>query len=107
MDSRDPSCRRQGAPRTSARGALDPGPVSSAAVSVTPAGPGVTVLALVFAVLLAASHALAAEECFWSLDAPMIRITTPHIPLPSADKLEDATIPSVERLVREIREKMD
>jgi pyruvate/2-oxoglutarate/acetoin dehydrogenase E1 component len=50
---------------------------------------------------------IAAEECFWSLDAPIIRITTPHIPLPSADRLEDATIPSVERIVREIREKMD
>jgi pyruvate dehydrogenase E1 component beta subunit len=50
---------------------------------------------------------IAAEECFWTLDAPIIRITTPHIPLPSADKLEDATIPSVERIVREIREKMD
>ena len=50
---------------------------------------------------------IAAEECFWTLDAPMIRITTPHIPLPSADKLEDATIPSVERIVREIVEKMD
>jgi pyruvate/2-oxoglutarate/acetoin dehydrogenase E1 component len=50
---------------------------------------------------------IAAEECFWQLDAPIIRITTPHIPLPSADKLEDATIPSVERIVREIREKMD
>jgi pyruvate dehydrogenase E1 component beta subunit len=50
---------------------------------------------------------IAAEECFWTLDAPIIRITTPHIPLPSADRLEDATIPSVERIVREIREKMD
>jgi acetoin:2,6-dichlorophenolindophenol oxidoreductase subunit beta len=50
---------------------------------------------------------IAAEECFWSLDAPIVRITTPHIPLPSADRLEDATIPSVERIVREIREKMD
>ena len=50
---------------------------------------------------------IAAEECFWSLDAPIVRITTPHIPLPSADTLEDATIPSVERIVREIRERMD
>jgi len=50
---------------------------------------------------------IAAEECFWTLDAPMVRITTPHIPLPSADKLEDATIPSVERIVREITQKMD
>ena len=50
---------------------------------------------------------IAADECFWSLDGPILRITTPHVPLPSADKLEDATIPSVERIVREIREKID
>lgn len=48
-----------------------------------------------------------ADECFWELDGPIIRITTPHIPLPSADKLEDNTIPSVERIVREIRERID
>ncbi|MBX3664270.1 MAG: alpha-ketoacid dehydrogenase subunit beta [Burkholderiales bacterium] len=48
-----------------------------------------------------------ADECFWELDGPVVRITTPHIPLPSADKLEDATIPSVERIVREIVEKID
>ena len=48
-----------------------------------------------------------ADECFWELDGPVIRITTPHIPLPSADRLEDATIPSVERIVREIAEKID
>ncbi|MEA3155942.1 MAG: acetoin:2,6-dichlorophenolindophenol oxidoreductase subunit beta [Betaproteobacteria bacterium] len=50
---------------------------------------------------------IAADECFWSLDGPILRITTPHIPLPSADQLEDATIPSVERIVREIRDKID
>jgi pyruvate dehydrogenase E1 component beta subunit len=50
---------------------------------------------------------IAADECFWSLDGPILRITTPHIPLPSADKLEDATIPSVQRIVREISEKID
>jgi pyruvate dehydrogenase E1 component beta subunit len=49
---------------------------------------------------------IVAEECFWHLDAPIMRITTPHIPLPSADLLEDYTIPSVERIVREIRAKM-
>ena len=48
-----------------------------------------------------------ADECFWELDGPIIRITTPHIPLPSADRLEDNTIPSVERVVREIMEKID
>jgi pyruvate dehydrogenase E1 component beta subunit len=50
---------------------------------------------------------IAADECFWDLDGPIIRITTPHVPLPSADALEDNTIPSVERIVREIREKID
>jgi pyruvate dehydrogenase E1 component beta subunit len=48
-----------------------------------------------------------ADECFWELDGPIIRITTPHIPLPSADRLEDNTIPSVERIVREISQKID
>jgi len=50
---------------------------------------------------------IVADECFWDLDGPIVRITTPHVPLPSADELEDATIPSVERIVREIREKID
>jgi acetoin:2,6-dichlorophenolindophenol oxidoreductase subunit beta len=46
---------------------------------------------------------IAAEECFWDLDMPCHRITTPHIPLPSADSLEDAVLPSVDRIVQEIR----
>jgi len=50
---------------------------------------------------------IVADECFWDLDGPIIRITTPHIPLPAADQLEDNTIPSVERIVREVREKID
>jgi acetoin:2,6-dichlorophenolindophenol oxidoreductase subunit beta len=49
---------------------------------------------------------IVAEECFWSLDAPIVRITTPHIPLPAADKLEDATIPSVDRIVETLRRTM-
>jgi pyruvate dehydrogenase E1 component beta subunit len=50
---------------------------------------------------------IVADECFWDLDGPILRITTPHIPLPSADALEDATIPSAARIVKEIREKID
>jgi len=46
---------------------------------------------------------LVAEELFWDLDAPVIRITTPHVPLPAADELEDQTIPSVSRIVDTIR----
>jgi pyruvate/2-oxoglutarate/acetoin dehydrogenase E1 component len=44
-----------------------------------------------------------AEECFYDLDAPIRRITTPHVPLPAADSLEDAVIPSVERVVSSVR----
>ena len=50
---------------------------------------------------------IVADEIFWDLDGPIIRITTPHIPLPAADALEDATMPSAERIVREIVEKID
>ena len=50
---------------------------------------------------------IVADECFWDLDGPILRITTPHVPLPSADLLEDNTIPSAARIVREIRAKID
>ncbi|HEY8988340.1 MAG TPA: alpha-ketoacid dehydrogenase subunit beta [Candidatus Limnocylindrales bacterium] len=51
--------------------------------------------------------ALAADEGFYSLDAPIVRITTPHIPLPSASVLEDAAIPTVERIVDTVRRRLD
>ncbi len=50
---------------------------------------------------------IVAEECFWALDGPSIRITTPHVPLPSADVLEDAVIPSVERIVNVVAKSLD
>jgi pyruvate dehydrogenase E1 component beta subunit len=46
------------------------------------------------------------EECFWKLDGPMVRITTPHIPLPAADALEDLAIPSVQRIFETIQREM-
>jgi pyruvate/2-oxoglutarate/acetoin dehydrogenase E1 component len=49
---------------------------------------------------------IVAEECFWSLDGPVVRITTPHIPLPSADALEDLAIPSVGRIAETIEKAM-
>ncbi|HVC03922.1 MAG TPA: pyruvate dehydrogenase complex E1 component subunit beta [Candidatus Acidoferrales bacterium] len=49
---------------------------------------------------------IVAEECFNELDGPPLRITTPHIPLPSADALEDMAIPSVERVVTTIERAM-
>jgi pyruvate/2-oxoglutarate/acetoin dehydrogenase E1 component len=50
---------------------------------------------------------LVAEELFWDLDAPITRITSPHVPLPAADRLEDLTIPSAARIVATILETMD
>jgi len=49
---------------------------------------------------------IVAEECFWDLDGPIVRITTPHIPLPAADAIEDMAIPSVNRIVETIRTSM-
>jgi acetoin:2,6-dichlorophenolindophenol oxidoreductase subunit beta len=50
---------------------------------------------------------IVAEEAFWDLDAPIVRITTPHIPLPAADALEDMAIPSVERIATTIDKAMN
>ena len=46
---------------------------------------------------------IVAEEAFWDLDAPIVRITTPHVPLAAAEALEDRARPSVERIVTTIR----
>jgi pyruvate dehydrogenase E1 component beta subunit len=46
---------------------------------------------------------IAAEECFYELDGPIIRITTPHVPLPAADALEDNILPTVQRIVETVR----
>ena len=45
---------------------------------------------------------LVAEELFWDLEGPIVRVTTPHIPLPSADALEDAVLPSAERIIESV-----
>ena len=50
---------------------------------------------------------IVADEGFYSLDAPIVRITTPHIPLPSAAALDDLAVPSVERIVETVRRRMD
>jgi acetoin:2,6-dichlorophenolindophenol oxidoreductase subunit beta len=39
---------------------------------------------------------IVAEEGFWDLDGPVQRITTPHLPLPAADSLEDLVMPSAD-----------
>jgi pyruvate dehydrogenase E1 component beta subunit len=41
---------------------------------------------------------IAADEAFYDLDGPPVRITTPHIPLPAADTLEDMILPNSQRI---------
>jgi acetoin:2,6-dichlorophenolindophenol oxidoreductase subunit beta len=50
---------------------------------------------------------LIADEGFYSLDAPIVRITTPHIPLPSAAALEDMALPTVDRIVETVRRRLE
>lgn len=40
-----------------------------------------------------------AEENVYDLDGPIVRVTTPHVPLPAADSLEDLALPSTDRIV--------
>jgi acetoin:2,6-dichlorophenolindophenol oxidoreductase subunit beta len=46
---------------------------------------------------------IVAEERFFDLDGPLVRITTPHLPLPAADALEDLAIPSVDAIAERVR----
>jgi len=50
---------------------------------------------------------IVADEGFWSLDAPLVRITTPHVPLASAAALEDLAMPSVDRIADTVRRKLE
>jgi pyruvate/2-oxoglutarate/acetoin dehydrogenase E1 component len=46
---------------------------------------------------------IVAEERFFDLDGPIVRITTPHIPLPATDVLEDLAIPSIDSIVDKVQ----
>jgi pyruvate dehydrogenase E1 component beta subunit len=46
---------------------------------------------------------IVAEEAIYSLDGPVVRITTPHVPLAANPVLEDAQMPSAERIADTIR----
>jgi acetoin:2,6-dichlorophenolindophenol oxidoreductase subunit beta len=50
---------------------------------------------------------IVADEGFYSLDAPIVRITTPHVPLPSAAALEDEALPTVDRIVTTVKQRLD
>jgi pyruvate dehydrogenase E1 component beta subunit len=49
---------------------------------------------------------IVSDEVFWDLDGPVVRITTPHIPLPAAEALEDMAIPSVDHIIETITKRM-
>jgi pyruvate dehydrogenase E1 component beta subunit len=46
---------------------------------------------------------IVADEAFYELDGPPVRITTPHVPLPAADALEDAILPSPARIIETVK----
>jgi len=50
---------------------------------------------------------IVADEAFYDLDAPIVRITAPHVPLAAAASLEDLAIPSVERIVTTVRTRLE
>ncbi len=46
---------------------------------------------------------IVAEEAIYSLDGPVVRITTPHVPLAANPILEDSQMPSAERIATTVR----
>jgi pyruvate dehydrogenase E1 component beta subunit len=50
---------------------------------------------------------IVAEELFWDLDGPVVRVTTPHVPLAAANNLEDEQLPNAERIVASVRQLVD
>jgi pyruvate dehydrogenase E1 component beta subunit len=50
---------------------------------------------------------IVAEEAFGALTGPPVRITTPHVPLPAADKLEDHVLPTVDRITDTVRKGLE
>jgi acetoin:2,6-dichlorophenolindophenol oxidoreductase subunit beta len=50
---------------------------------------------------------IVADEAFYDLDGPPVRITTPHIPLPAADILEDLALPSVGRIAERVQKSLN
>jgi acetoin:2,6-dichlorophenolindophenol oxidoreductase subunit beta len=50
---------------------------------------------------------IVADEAFYDLDGPPVRITTPHMPLPAADTLEDMVLPNAARIAETIRRSLE
>jgi hypothetical protein len=50
---------------------------------------------------------LVADEAFYSLDAPIVRITAPYVPLAAAPSRESLAMPSVARIVDTMRRSVE
>jgi pyruvate/2-oxoglutarate/acetoin dehydrogenase E1 component len=50
---------------------------------------------------------IVAEEAIYALDGPVVRITSPHVPLAANPILEDAQMPSAERIATTIRSTLE
>ena len=47
------------------------------------------------------------KQAFYDLDGPPVRITTPHVPLPAADVLEDMILPTIDRIAEKVRRSLE
>ncbi len=50
---------------------------------------------------------IVADEAFYSLDAPLVRITAPHVPLAASGALESLAMPSVDRIADTMRKRLE
>ena len=57
-----------------------------------------------FASVASEISSLVGEKGFWNLDNPIIKVTSPNTHIPFAPVLEDAFIPSAEKVVNAIKE---
>ena len=47
-----------------------------------------------------------AENCFKDLQAPVVRVGMPHVPMPFAPPLADSVVPQVDSVVDAVRRVM-
>ena len=43
------------------------------------------------------------EECFWSLDHPVVRVAAKDTPIPTSPPLEDAVLPQTADVIQTLR----
>ena len=48
--------------------------------------------------------AVVAEDAFWHLDAPVVRLTAPDVPIPFSPPLEQAVLPQLDDMKEACRE---